>query len=185
MTDYFQVGVITQTHGLKGEVKVFPTTDDPSRFSELKEVLLFPPEDRWQEAAAGRRAGQETAEAPLKALTIERARYFKQFVILKFKGLDRIEDVERLTRSRLCVTRENASPLGENEYYIADLLDMEARDEEGKVLGVISDVLSTGANDVYVVKGPDREILIPAIRDCILKVDTEGRRMVVRLLKGL
>ena len=178
MTEYFQVGVITQTHGLRGEVKVFPTTDDPARFGQLKEVLLYPPEDKFG-------IGTAAQEKPIRTLAIERARFFKQFVILKFRGLDRIEDVENLARCRLCVMRRDAAPLEENEYYIADLIGLSVEDEEGRNLGTLTDVLSTGANDVYVVKGPEREILIPAIRDCILSVDLPAGKMRVHLLAGL
>ena len=178
MTEYFQVGVITQTHGLRGEVKVFPTTDDPARFGQLEEVLLYPPEDKFG-------IGIAAQEKPIRTLAIERARFFKQFVILKFRGLDRIEDVENLARCRLCVMRRDAAPLEENEYYIADLIGLSVEDEEGRDLGTLTDVLSTGANDVYVVKGPEREILIPAIRDCILSVDLPAGKMRVHLLAGL
>ena len=178
MEKFIKVGVITSTHGLRGEVKVFPTTDDPARFGQLKEVLLYPPEDKFG-------IGTAAQEKPIRTLAIERARFFKQFVILKFRGLDRIEDVENLARCRLCVMRRDAAPLEENEYYIADLIGLSVEDEEGRDLGTLTDVLSTGANDVYVVKGSEREILIPAIRDCILSVDLPAGKMRVHLLAGL
>lgn len=166
MEDMLQVGAITSTHGLAGEVKVFPTTDDPKRYDHLKEVCLD--------------TGKE-----MRKLEIQRVKYFKQFVIVKFKGLDRIEEVERYVKKSLFVTRENAVELEEDEYFIADLIGLSVIEEDGKKLGTLTDVLSTGANDVYVVTEGEREILIPAIGQCILNVDLEQREMKVHLLEGL
>ncbi|MEE0421438.1 MAG: ribosome maturation factor RimM [Lachnospiraceae bacterium] len=167
MENFLQVGVITNTHGIKGEVKVFPTTDDPSRFKSLKNVFLDTGRDRVE-------------------LEIEQVKFFKQFVILKFKGYDSINDVEQYRKKSLLVSRENAVELQENEYFIADLLGLTVVTDEGKQLGTLKDVLQTGANDVYVVETPEgQEILIPAIRQCILSVDLEEQTMRVHLLKGL
>lgn len=167
MEDLLQVGVITQTHGIRGEVKVFPTTDDVNRFKKLKEVIL------------------DTGKEKL-TLEIEGVKFFKQFVILKFKGFDNINDIERYKSKSLFVTRANAVRLRRNEYFIADLIDIEVFDENDQPFGVLTDVLETGANDVYVIKMTDgREVLVPAIKECILSVDIEGRKMVVHLLDGL
>lgn len=167
MNDYLQVGVITATHGLKGEVKVFPTTDDAGRFQDLKTVYLD--------------TGKE-----YRRLEILQVRFFKQFVILKFRGLDAIEAVEPYRKRGLFVSREDAVPLEENEYFIADLIGIQVETEEGELLGTLEDVIVTGANDVYAVRtGEGKEILIPAIHQCILSVDTENRRMRVHLLEGL
>ena len=167
MEKRLQVGVITATHGLKGEVKVFPTTDDPNRFRRLKEVIL--------------NTGREE-----RVLEIEGVKFFKQMVILKFKGLDDIGDVEKLRRGTLSVTRENAVKLKRNEYFIADLIGMRVENEDGSELGTLQDVIATGANDVYDVRLSDgRQVLIPAIRECILSVDVEEGRMRVHLLDGL
>ena len=167
MEKRLQVGVITATHGLKGEVKVFPTTDDPNRFRRLKEVIL--------------NTGREE-----RVLEIEGVKFFKQMVILKFKGLDDIGDVEKLRRGTLSVTRENAVKLKQNEYFIADLIGMRVENEDGSELGTLQDVIATGANDVYDVRLSDgRQVLIPAIRECILSVDVEEGRMRVHLLDGL
>ncbi len=167
MEQRLQVGVITATHGLKGEVKVFPTTDDPNRFRRLKEVILD--------------TGKEE-----RVLKIEGVKFFKQMVILKFQGLDDINDVERLRRGILYVTRENAVRLKRNEYFIADLIGMRVENEDGSELGVLQDVISTGANDVYDVRLADgRQLLIPAIRECILEVNVEEGWMRVHLLDGL
>lgn len=167
MEDLLQIGVITTTHGVRGEVKVFPTTDDPMRFKKLKQVILD--------------TGKEQIE-----LEVAGARFFKNLVILKFKGIDNINDVEQYRQKSLYVTRENAVPLGENEYFIADLIGLKVVSDEGEKLGTLSDVLQTGANDVYVVsKENTPDLLIPAIRDCIRQVDIESGTMQVHLLAGL
>jgi 16S rRNA processing protein RimM len=167
MEDLLQVGVITSTHGIRGEVKVFPTTDDAARFKKLKNVIL---DD-----------GRQKID-----MEIASVKFFKNMVILKFKGIDNINDVEKYRKARLLVTRENAVPLEENEYYIADLIGLSAVSDEGEELGTITDVLQTGANDVYVITTPEKkEILVPAIRDCILQVDLEKQEMRIHLLPGL
>ena len=167
MEDLLQIGVITTTHGVRGEVKVFPTTDDPMSFKKLKQVILD--------------TGKEQIE-----LEVAGARFFKNLVILKFKGIDNINDVEQYRQKSLYVTRENAVPLGENEYFIADLIGLKVVSDEGEELGTLSDVLQTGANDVYVVsKENTPDLLIPAIRDCIRQVDIESGTMQVHLLAGL
>lgn len=167
MEDRFQVGVITTTHGVRGEVKVFPTTDDPRRFKRLKEVILD--------------TGREQI-----VLEIEGVKFFKQFVILKFKGIDSINDVEKYRQKSLFVTRANAVPLRRNEYYIADLIDLKVLDENDQELGKLKDVMETGANDVYIIEMTDgQELLLPAIKQCILDVNVEEGYMKVHILDGL
>ncbi len=167
MEQTFRVGVITSTHGLRGEVKVFPTTDDAQRFRQLKDVLLD--------------TGREQ-----KPLEVEQVRFFKNMVIVKFKGIDRIEDIEAYKGRDLLVTRENAVELGPDENFIADLIGLDVVTDEGARLGELTDVLQTGANDVYVVKTETgKELLLPAIRDCVLDVDLEAGRITVHVLDGL
>ena len=167
MDDLLQVGVITQTHGIRGEVKVFPTTDDPERFVELEHVLLD--------------TGKETLP-----LEIENVKFFKQFVILKFKGYDNINDIEIYKRCPLLVEREDAVPLEEDEYFIADMIGMKVVTDQGEEFGTLKDVMETGANDVYVIDHPVKgEVLIPAIRECILDVDIEGGQMKIHVMDGL
>ena len=168
MEDLLQVGVITTTHGVRGEVKVFPTTDDPARFKKLKNVILD--------------TGKEKLE-----LEIAGVKFFKNMVILKFKGIDDINDVEKYRKKSLYVTRENAVKLKKDEYFIADLIDLSViREDNGEVLGKLTDVLQTGANDVYEVKMEDgKEILLPAIRECIKKVDLQKGEITVHVMKGL
>lgn len=167
MQDILQVGAVTSTHGIAGEVKVFPTTDDPKRFKKLKSVLI--------------NTGREMQE-----LEITQVKFFKNMVILKFKGFDKIEDVMAFKGKELYVTRENAVKLKKNEYFIADLIGMKVYEEDDNCLGTLTDVLQTGANDVYVVLMENgKEVLIPAIRQCIREVDVEQGRMKVHLLEGL
>ena len=167
MEDRFQVGVITTTHGVRGEVKVFPTTDDVKRFKRLKKVILD--------------TGKEE-----KILEVEGARFMKNLVLLKFKGYDSINDIEKYKGCSLYVTREDAVRLRKDEYFVADLIGMEVFLEDGSAFGKLTDVMTTGANDVYVITSADRrEILVPAIKDCILSVDPEAGRMEIHLLPGL
>lgn len=167
MEEYFQVGVITSTHGIKGEVKVYPTTDDPKRFKRLKQVLLD--------------TGKERLE-----LEIEGVKFFKQFVILKFKGIDNINDVEKYRRAPLLVSRANAVRLGKDEYFVADLKGLRVRNEDDTEIGRLEDVMETGANDVYVICLDDgRELLLPAIKQCVLDVDVAGGFIKIHILEGL
>lgn len=167
MDDLLQVGAITQTHGIRGEVKVFPTTDDPKRFRKLKDVIL------------------DTGKEKI-TLDIEGVKFFKQFVILKFKGFDNINDIECYKGKNLYVTRENAVKLAKNEYFIMDLIGLAVFDEEENLLGELTDVLQTGANDVYTVKLIEGgEVLLPAIKQCILAIDMENRKMKVHVMEGL
>lgn len=167
MDELFQVGIITSTHGVRGEVKVYPTTDDVRRFKRLKEVILD--------------IGNEKL-----TLEVEGCKFFKQMVILKFKGIDTLNDVEKYRQKSLYVTRANAVRLGKDEYFIADLIGITVYNEDNTKLGTLEDVMSTGANDVYVIKLTDgRELLLPAIKQCILNVDIAAGSMQVHILDGL
>ncbi|MCD2492645.1 ribosome maturation factor RimM [Lacrimispora sp. NSJ-141] len=167
MVSRFRVGVISSTHGIRGEVKVFPTTDDASRFLTLRQVIL-------------------EAERETRELEIEHVKFFKQFVILKFKGIDDINDVEKYKGAELWVTRENAVPLQEGEYFIADLIGLPVVTDEGGTLGVLKDVLQTGANDVYEVTMENgKELLLPVIDECVLNVDLEKGEITVHVMDGL
>ncbi len=167
MEDFLQVGVITSTHGIRGEVKVFPTTDDPKRFKRLKEVILDTGKERI-------------------TLEVEGVKFFKQFVILKFKGIDNINDVEKYRRASLLVARENAVRLQKDEYFIADLIGLIVQNEDGDRIGILKDVIETGANDVYSIELDDgRELLLPAIKQCVLDVDIEAGIIRIHILDGL
>ena len=167
MEERFQVGIISSTHGIGGEVKVYPTTDDVKRFRKLKQVIL------------------DTGKEEL-TLEVAGVRFFKQMVILKFKEFQSINDVERFRGKSLYVTRENAVRLEKDEYFIADMIGMKVISTEGEDLGELTDVLQTGANDVYVVHREGQpDLLLPAIRECIRNVDMEQGILTVYLMPGL
>lgn len=167
MEDLLKVGVITTTHGVRGEVKVYPTTDEPERFLELDYVLLD--------------TGRE-----LRKLEIKNVKFFKNLVILKFKGVDNINDIEKYKGRDLWIPREEGQELEEDEYYIADLLGMSVVLEDGQEFGTLKDVMKTGANDVYIIDSAEHgEVLLPAIKECILDVDLEKNVMTIHLMKGL
>ena len=169
MEKYLRVGVITMPHGLNGEVKVFPTTDDPKRFKKLKEVYMTP---------------RNSKEMIL--LHPETVHFFKQFVLLKFKEYSNVDEVSKFRQADLYVDRKDAVELGPEEYFIADLIGMSVVDEEnGTVYGPLKDVLQTGANDVYLVDYHGQELLLPAIRDCIKEVDFEKSEIRVHMMEGL
>ena len=167
MEELFRVGVISNTHGIRGEVKVYPTTDNVRRFDDLKEVIL------------------DTGKEQL-ILHVTSVKYFKNMVILKFKEFDNINDIIPDKGMDLLVTRENAIPLEGGEYYIADIIGSKVITDEDKILGTLTDVLQTGANDVYVVKTKDgKEVLLPSIEECILDRDIENKIVKVHIMKGL
>lgn len=167
MEDLFRIGVITSTHGLKGEVKVFPTTDDANRFKSLKECIIRTPKEDV-------------------AVCMKNCKFFKNMVILSFEEFDNIDEVEKYKNCDLYVTRENAVPLKEDEYYIADALGLPVFTEDGNKLGVLSDVIQTGANDVFVIKmDNDKELLVPVIPDCVTDMDFVNGKITVRLMKGM
>ena len=167
MEKQLQVGVISSTHGVRGEVKVFPTTDDVTRFRQLKKVYLD--------------TGRE-----MLPLEIQNVKFFKQFAILKFKGIDNINDIEKYRGKSLMIDREDAVDLDEDEYFIADMIGMKVCTEYGSEFGTLKDVMETGANDVYIIDSLEHgEVLIPAIRECILDVDMDEERMTIHLMEGL
>lgn len=166
MEELLQVGAITTTHGVRGEVKVYPTTDDPKRYSKLKEVILDTPDKT--------------------VLHVESVKYFKNLVIVKFKEYNSLNEVELLKGKKLFVTRQNAVKLKKDEYFVADLIGMSVIDEAKNIKGELVDVMETGANDVYIINLEDgREVLIPAIKECILDVNTEDMIIKINILDGL
>ena len=166
MNEYLQVGTIIKTHGIKGEVKVYPLTDDVNRFKDLKSVILEPSMDNLP-------------------LEIEGVKFFKNLVILKFKDYDNINDIEMYVKKGIFVTREDAVPLEEDEYFVTDLIGLDVITDDGVSFGVVKDVLHTGANDVYVVEHDDKEVLLPAIKECILDINIDEKLMKIHLMKGL
>lgn len=164
---YLRVGVISSTHGLHGEVKVYPTTDDIKRFDYLKEVIL------------------DTKKEYIN-LDVTGVKYFKNMVILRFAQFDNVDMVAPLKGMDLLVTRENAIPLAEGENFIVDMVGCKVITDEDETLGELVDVMQTGANDVYIVKTKQgKEVLLPAIKECVLKKDIENKLIRVHIMKGL
>ncbi|MCT4598730.1 MAG: ribosome maturation factor RimM [Vallitalea sp.] len=165
--DYFNIGKIVNTHGVRGAVKIIPLTDDPKRFELLEYVYI-------------------DNKKKIEKYTINNIKYFKNMVIIQFDEIKDMNQAEALKQSIIKIPRELALPLEENEYFVADLEGIKVSTEEGKYLGEITDIIFTGSNDVYVVKGEDKkEILIPALKQCIKKVDMDNKTMIVSLMKGL
>jgi 16S rRNA processing protein RimM len=168
LSNYIEIGKIVNTQGTRGDLRIIPTTDDPKRFEMLDSILV--------ENNHG-----------LNQYEIERVWYHKQFVILKLKGIESINDGEKLKNSIVKIPRDLALPLKENEYYIGDLYDLEVYTKDKEYLGKIVDIIFTGSNDVYIVKSDDsnKELLIPAIKQCIIDVDLDNNKMIVDLMEGL
>ena len=167
MKKYLKAGTITQPFGIKGETKVYPHTDDPAIFKKIKKVFM--------------ENGGNYEEYEL-----ESARLALPLVILKFKGIDTPEDIRSYRQKDIYILREDASPLAEGEYYFADIIGMEVFDDTGVNRGKVTDILQTGANDVYEITAEDgSSFLLPAIKDCIINVDTEENKMLIHILEGL
>lgn len=167
MEQTLRVGVISSTHGVRGEVKVYPTTDDVNRFKKLKTVILD--------------TGREQM-----TLHIEGVKFFKNMVILKFREFHNINDIEKYKGRDLLVTREQAVKLQPNENFIVDLIGLKVVTDEGKDFGTLKDVLQTGANDVYVIEDQEgKEYLFPAIPQCVLDVNLEEQTVTVHIMDGL
>lgn len=167
LSDCLRVGVIITTHGIRGQVKVFPTTDDPERFLDLKECYI------------------KTKEGVI-TLEPENVKFFKQFVLLKFKDYDNINDVLTFVKKDIFVSRENAISLGPGEYFICDLIGHKVVSDTGEELGVMKDIITSSANNVYVVARPGRkDLLIPVIDSCVVGHDMEKKTTTVHLIKGL
>lgn len=167
MKDNLEIGQIVNTFGIKGFVKVNPFVDDVSRFDDLKKVFV-------------------KNNKNVKELEVEEVKYHKNMILIKFKGLNKVEDVEQFRNSYLEVDRENAIKLKEGEYFIADLLGLDVITDENRPLGKLEDIFNTGSNDIYVVKTEDgKQLLLPAISEVIKEINLEENRIVVHLLEGL
>lgn len=165
--ELYRIGVITEPHGIKGEIKVYPTTDDPMRIKKIKEIYLD--------------MGKELI--PLHPVSVKAQ---KNLIILKVEEYNDRNAVEVLRKKELFVTRENTVKLKKDEYLIDDLIGLKAIDEDGNEVGTVKDVLETGANDVYEIERTDgTELLLPAIKQCILEVNVEEGYMKVFVMPGL
>lgn len=153
------IGKIGAPHGIKGEVRVIPLTDFPERFDRLKRVIL-----------------DETNE-----VIVEQVKYNKQFILLKLKNVESRDDAERLKGKLLQVTRDDVPPLAEGEYYSFDIIGMDVYNESEQKLGKITEILKTGSNDVYVVSDGNGQILVPALKKVVAKIDLASGCMYVIL----
>lgn len=167
MHQYLEIGKIINTHGVRGEVKVIPLTDNIERFNDLEWVFID-------------RSGN------LEKHNVLSVKYIRDLVILKLEGINNMNEAETLKGLFLLVDRENAVKLPENTYFICDIKGCEVFEENGNTLGIVEDVLQTGSNDVYVVKGHDgKEILIPALKSVVMKVLIEEKKIFVKIPEGL
>lgn len=167
MQEYLQIGEIVNTHGVKGEVKVLPLTDNPKRFEDLKWVYI-------------------DKVSSMEKVHINEVKYLKSFVILTLKEISDMNAAEALKGLFLKVDRENAVTLPKDSFFISDLLECEVFELEGKRLGVLKSILKTGSNDVYVVKNENnKEILIPALKSVVKDISIQNRKIIVSLPEGL
>ena len=167
MQEKLEIGQIVNTFGIKGEVKIYPFTDDIKRFDKLEKVYV--------------KIRKES-----KQFQIENVKYHKNMVLLKFKGIDKIEDAEKLRNAYIEIDREDAIPLEEGTYYIADLIGLEVYTDEGILLGKVDDIYNTGANDIYVIKDElGKQILLPGTHEVIKEVNLEKSKIIVHIIPGL
>lgn len=167
MKEYLEIGQIVNTNGLKGMLKIKPFTDDITMFENLEIIYI--------------QKGQE-----LIAKNIEEVKYVKNMVLLKLEGIDNIEEAEKYRNMYIKIDKEDIGDIPEDSYLVVDMLKCNVYTEENELLGKMVDVLSTGSNDVYVVKTAEgKEILLPAIRDVIKEIDIQNKKIIVNLMDGL
>lgn len=166
MLEYLSIGQIVNTHGVKGEVKVYPLTDDISRFNNLKEIYI-------------------ESKGELKKYQVEGAKNLKNTVVLKLKGVDTMNDAEKLRQLYVKVGRWDAVRLPKDTFFICDIIESEVFDIHGELLGKLVDVLQTGSNDVYVVRKDGKDLLIPALKSVVKEINLQEKRIIVELLEGL
>lgn len=167
MQEYFEIGQIVNTSGLKGVVKINPFTDDVSKFEDLKKVFI--------------EKNKELIE-----YEIEEVRYHKNQVLIKFKTIDSIEEAEKFRNCYIKIARKDAKELPEDTYYIVDLIGLEVYSNNNVFIGTVIDVFPTGSNDVYVIKREgNTDLLVPAIKDVIENIDIKNKKMIINLIEGL
>lgn len=159
MSEYFKVGQIINTHGIKGEVKVFPLTDDVNNFKRYKKVLV---EDKW--------------------MNIQGVKFQKDRVILKLEGIDTMNDAETYKQKYLKVLRDEEPELEEGTYYVSDLINCTVFDTDNNELGKIYDVIQTKNNDVYWIRKP-KELLIPVLEDIVLDINIDEKKIIIKPVK--
>ena len=167
MKERLEVGQIVNTFGINGFVKVYPYVDDISRFDNLKKVHIKLKKEE-------------------KELQIEEVKYQKNMVLVKFKGIETVENAEKLRNSFVEIDRADAIPLEEGQYFIADLLGLDVFLDTGEKLGVLEDIYNTGSSDIYVVKNElGKQFLLPYIDEVIKQINLEEGKIIVHIIEGL
>jgi len=167
MQEFLEIGQIVNTFGIKGMVKVKPFTDDITRFDDLEKVYVESNKNK-------------------KEYEIEEVKYHKDMVLIKFRGVDKVEEAELLRNSYLKVNRNDEPNLEDGTYYIVDLLGLDVYSDEGNLLGKVDDIFNNGSCDIYAIKDElGKQLLLPAISDVIKEINLEEKRIVVHILKGL
>lgn len=167
MQEYFEIGQIVNTFGIKGEVKVVPFTDDIERFEELNSIYVV-------------------KNKKLIEYEIEQIKYHKNMIILKLKNVEDMNTAEKLKGCYIQIHRKDARELPEGTYFIADIIGSQVITDDGKILGIVDDIYNTGAKDIFVVKDEmGKQILLPHIEEVILSIDVEKQIVTVHLLEGL
>ena len=165
--EYFKIGQIVNTFGIKGFVKVKPFTDDLERFEELKSVFVV--------------KNKELIEKQ-----IEEVKYHKNLVLIKFKGIEDLNMAEKLKECYIKIKRKDARKLPEDTYFIADLIGANVYDEDGNLLGKVDDIYNNKVHDIYVIKDDlGKQILLPSTKEVIKEIDVDNDRIVVHLINGL
>ena len=158
--DYFRIGLFLRPHGIKGEAKLLPLTDDVRRFSKLKEAYI------------------ETAEGRYTAVTVLHANTASEnSIIVALDGYSTMDDAEKLRNKYLCVDRSHAVKLPAGAYFVRDIIGCRVVSTSGEELGTVEDVYETNANDVYVVRGR-KKLSVPALKKLLVSVDTDNRLIV-------
>ena len=167
MQEYFEIGKIVNTFGIKGMVKIIPYTEDVTNFERLKKLYIIQKKQKTE-------------------YEIEEVKYHKNMVLIKFKGIETVEQAESLRNATIEIPRKDATPLEEGSYYIADLINLGVYTDEGEKLGILEDIFNTGSNDIYVVKNElGKQTLLPGIEDVIKEVSLEENKIIVHLIEGL
>lgn len=167
MKKKLEVGQIVNTFGIKGFVKVYPYVNDVTRFNNLKYVYVKSKKEE-------------------KKFEIEEVKYQKNMVLLKFKGVETVEEAEKLRNNYLEIDRSDAIPLEEGEFFIADLIGLKVFLDTGEELGILEDIYNTGSKDIYVVKDKlGKSYLLPYIDEVIKKIDLDNSKIIVHIIEGL
>lgn len=165
---FYKVGKIVNTHGIRGEVRVIPTTDFvEERFAPKAKLYIEMPDENQE-------------------VTVQSARPHKGMMIVKFSGFDNINDVEKFRNHQLLVSEEDQEPLEDGAYYYHQIIGLKVKTVDGRELGTIKEILSSGANDVWVVQRPNqKDLLLPKIDDVVKDVNLDDGVVTVELMEGL